>query len=473
MGCIASPEYLPRRHIFLFLYINFSAIICCIIAIFRYGYSLENRFKVCALYHWTQISLLRDYIISSATTSKMAGFNFHTTPSPHLLSINWICVLMEEPKVYSVVELTNMIKERLRTDDVLANVWVKGEISNLHVHSSGHVYFTLKDEGAVLNCALFKGSRKCVDFDIQDGMNVLVRGSIDVYVQGGRYNLVVREIERTGIGTLYLKFIALKNKLAKEGLFNAEHKKELPRFPGTIGVVTSPTGAALRDIIRVLGWRYPLARVIVAPARVQGKGAADTIIEGIRLLNEIDAVDIIIIGRGGGSLEDLWAFNEERLARAIFASEKPVVTGIGHETDVTIADFVGDVRGATPSAAAELVVPNLAELRDFVAHAGERMVKAIDSGMDDYRQKCDELSSDLSAAIKQLIASKVEMVKGLGRTLEALSPRSTIERGYSVVLKLPGRKVVDRLDKVDIDDELDIIVKDGSIISKVKEKRGD
>ncbi len=380
---------------------------------------------------------------------------------------------MEEPKVYSVVELTNMIKERLRTDDVLANVWVKGEISNLHVHSSGHVYFTLKDEGAVLNCALFKGSRKCVDFDIQDGMNVLVRGSIDVYVQGGRYNLVVREIERTGIGTLYLKFIALKNKLAKEGLFNAEHKKELPRFPGTIGVVTSPTGAALRDIIRVLGRRYPLARVIVAPARVQGKGAADTIIEGIRLLNEIDAVDIIIIGRGGGSLEDLWAFNEERLARAIFASEKPVVTGIGHETDFTIADFVGDVRGATPSAAAELVVPNLAELRDFVAHAGERMVKAIDSGMDDYRQKCDELSSDLSAAIKQLIASKVEMVKGLGRTLEALSPRSTIERGYSVVLKLPGRKVVDRLDKVDIDDELDIIVKDGSIISKVKEKRGD
>src|SRR5437867_4026625 len=278
-----------------------------------------------------------------------------------------------ERQGYTVSELTLRLKAAL--EEAFPAVWVEGEISNLRTPGSGHSYFTLKDEGAQLSAVLFRGRGRRVRFDLEDGMQVLVFGGLDVYAARGQYQLVVEMMEPKGLGALQLAFEQLKRKLEAEGLFDEGRKRPLPHFPRTIGIVTSPTGAALRDMLHIIGRRFGGLRVLVAPVRVQGEGAAAEIVDALRNLDEVAGLDVIIVGRGGGSIEDLWAFNDERVVRAIVASKVPVISAVGHETDFTIADFVADLRAPTPSGAAELVVREklavisaLAELYDLLQH---------------------------------------------------------------------------------------------------------
>lgn len=268
-----------------------------------------------------------------------------------------------DKRILSVGDINRYIKDALEMDDRLQNIWVRGEISNFTHHSRGHMYFTLKDERGVLKTVMFAGSNRYLKFIPQNGMKVLARGNVSVYEQGGQYQLIAREMQPDGIGSLYLAYEQLKQKLEEEGLFDPGAKKEIPAYPRAIGVITSPTGAAVRDIVTTLRRRYPLARIIFLPAQVQGDEAPQSISEAIERMNRCDFVDVIIVGRGGGSIEELWAFNTEIVARAIFASKIPIISAVGHETDFTIADFVADVRAATPTAAAELAAPRIAELR--------------------------------------------------------------------------------------------------------------
>ena len=257
-------------------------------------------------------------------------------------------------RIATVTQINNYIKAIMEQTPVLQNVWIKGEISNFKLHSSGHIYLTLKDGGAVLRAVMFRGAAQSLRFRPEDGMKVLARGRISVYEAGGQYQLYIEEMEAEGQGDLYAKFEALKKQLGEEGLFDEQRKKKLPQFPAAIGIATSPTGAAVRDMINILRRRYPMVRVILYPCLVQGEGAAKTVVSAIEHFNSTKSVDVIIIGRGGGSIEDLWAFNEEITARAVAASELPVISAVGHETDFTISDFVADLRAPTPSAAAEL-----------------------------------------------------------------------------------------------------------------------
>ncbi|MCD4800938.1 MAG: exodeoxyribonuclease VII large subunit, partial [Methanococcoides sp.] len=257
---------------------------------------------------------------------------------------------------YTVTELNNLIKNTLTNNPKLNQIWVQGEISNLTKHSSGHYYFTVKDGKSQISCVSFKSVNRNLRFELESSMKVLVFGSVDVYVVRGQYQLYVQDIRPDGVGELYKAYEQLKNKLEKEGIFSDVHKIPIPEYPLRVGVVTSPTGAAIHDILNVIGRRYPV-NILLSPTIVQGERSAESIVRSIELLNQTD-VDVIIVGRGGGSLEDLWAFNEEVVARAIFNSEKPIVSAVGHETDFTIADFTADMRAPTPSAAAELVVPD-------------------------------------------------------------------------------------------------------------------
>lgn len=265
--------------------------------------------------------------------------------------------------IFSVSQLTRYIKEVFDFDEVLNDVIVKGEVSNFKLHSSGHMYFTLKDNEAKIKCVMFKGYSSRLKFMPEDGMNIIAYGSVTVYERDGQYQLYCSKLEPDGYGSLYLAFEQLKEKLLKEGLFDEKYKKKLPVFPRKIGVVTSSTGAVIRDIINVSSKRFCGISILLYPAKVQGDGAAESIVEGIRYFNTRDDIDVIIIGRGGGSIEELWAFNEEIVARAIFESRIPVISAVGHETDYTIADFVADVRASTPSHAAEIAVPRFDELK--------------------------------------------------------------------------------------------------------------
>ncbi|MFB5759529.1 exodeoxyribonuclease VII large subunit [Paenibacillus medicaginis] len=284
---------------------------------------------------------------------------------------------MAEQKIYSIKELNRYIRMKLESDRILSDVWIRGEISNFTHHSSGHMYFTLKDESSRIKSIMFASHNQRLPFVPKEGSRVIARGNISVYERDGQYQFYATHMQPDGIGSLYLAYEQLKQRLEAEGLFAIERKRALPRFPRTIGVVTSPTGAAVRDIITTLQRRYPQARVLLYPVLVQGKGAAASIVKAIAKLNEMMEADVLIVGRGGGSLEELWAFNEEIVARAIYSSAIPVISAVGHETDFTIADFTADLRAATPTAAAELAVPHLFELTDQVRQRELRLRNAL------------------------------------------------------------------------------------------------
>lgn len=283
----------------------------------------------------------------------------------------------QDVKIYSIKQINRYIKMRLESDDILRNVWIRGEISNFKHHSSGHMYFTLKDEEGRLRCVMFASANQRLAFMPREGTRVIANGAISVYERDGAYQFYVSEMQPDGIGNLYLAFEQLKQKLAAEGLFSADRKRPIPKFPKAVGVITSPTGAAVRDILITLQRRSPSTPVVLYPVAVQGVHAAPTIVKAIETMNRLDEVDVLIVGRGGGSLEELWAFNEEPVARAIAASRIPVISAVGHETDVTIADFVSDLRAATPTAAAELSVPHHLELKQQISYHQQRLYRAL------------------------------------------------------------------------------------------------
>lgn len=399
-------------------------------------------------------------------------------------------MVFEEKGIYTVHEFTLAVKGIL-TSGQFNDAWVRGEISNFTNHKSGHRYFTLKDKNSQLQCVMFKWYGKNLRFELEHGMKVLVLGDLDVYEQKGVYQLKVRAIRPDGIGELYKAYEQLKNKLAMEGLFSPEHKKSLPRFPKKIGIATSPTGAVLHDILTVIRRRYPV-NLLFIPTIVQGEYATQSIIDSISALNRTD-VDLIILGRGGGSIEDLWAFNEELVARAIFNSRIPIISAVGHETDYTIADFVADVRAPTPSAAAEIAVPDRAELANHINRLGDRLIEnqrrnisdsinhisELKAGVEprlllerlsNYMQYTDEMTQRQILSLKRILESKTSLFNAHAGKLDAVSPLGTLLRGYSITLKLPEETLVRRIGDVEKKDELSIIVNDGKIKCKVNDK---
>lgn len=356
-----------------------------------------------------------------------------------------------EPKIATVSQINGYIKKILDGNVILNDIWIKGEISNFKLHYSGHMYITLKDEGSVLKAVMFKGAASGLMFEPSDGMRVLARGRISVYEAGGSYQLYITEMIPDGVGDLYIAFEQMKKRLDEEGLFDEGHKKPIPQFPECVGVVTASTGAAVRDIINVITRRYPRVKILLYPALVQGNGAAQSVVSGIEYFNNNKAADVLIVGRGGGSIEDLWAFNEEPVARAIYNSEIPVISAVGHETDFTIADFVADLRAPTPSAAAELAVPSQTELLSYIATCRVRMDNAVVKMIEGYNLKLQALKAksplqkiqDLQLRVDEylksceksfgmkLLSGKKQLAENAAK-LDALSPLKVLSRGYIV-----------------------------------------
>lgn len=364
----------------------------------------------------------------------------------------------------SVSELNARIKGLIESDPVLGSVYVRGELSNYKVYPSGHHYFTLKDAESSLRCVMFRSAASKLRFRPESGMRVTAWGRVAVYPRDGAYQLYCEGLMPEGAGDLQVAYEQLKAKLADEGLFDPAHKKPIPRYPERIAVITSSAGAAVHDIIRVLRKRWPVAKVVLLPVRVQGVEAPPEIAGALRYANKYRVADVIITGRGGGSIEDLWAFNDERVARAIYASELPVISAVGHEPDVTIADFVADLRAATPSNAAELVAPDMSELRDALRSAAARLDQAVDRSLSQRRAALTELSSRRvmqsptgfidqrrleldsirlrldAAATGRLNRERQEFAR-LAAKLDALSPLKVLGRGYSIALDAEGRAV--------------------------------
>ncbi len=319
----------------------------------------------------------------------------------------------------TVTALTKYIKRKLSGDPHLKEVWLRGEISNFKHHSRGHMYMSLKDSGARIQSVMFAGNNKSLKFRPENGMNVLIRGEINVYEPMGQYQLYIQEMQPDGIGDLHLAFEQLKEKLEKEGLFKLEHKKTIPPYPKHIGVITSPTGAAVRDIITTISRRYPIVPLTILPVLVQGERTAQSVSKAIQYANEQLDCDLLIVGRGGGSIEDLWGFNEERVARSIFQSNIPIISAVGHETDTTISDFVSDVRAATPTGAGELAVPSIVELAEKIQSFNARLQRAMDARKSDAEQHLTRLRK--SYAFKYPVQLLQQKEQDLDRTLEQLS----------------------------------------------------
>lgn len=398
--------------------------------------------------------------------------------------------------VYTVTELTRTIKSVLERSPNLSSLLVKGEISNFKHHSSGHMYFTLKDERGRLKCVMFRGKNAALRFRPEDGMTVVAGGSISVYEAAGEYQLYVDELYPAGQGALHLAFEQLKERLAAEGLFAAERKRSLPFLPRKVGVITSPTGAAIRDILSVLTRRFPNVDILIAPAIVQGEAGPPSVVEAIRRMNQRDDVDVLIVGRGGGSLEELWTFNDERVARAIAASRIPVISAVGHETDVTIADFAADQRAPTPSAAAEMAVPERAMLAREVAACMERLVgaqlkliarlkenlgfleqsPALTRPGDRVRQlsqQVDELVYRAGLAIRRSTESRRSRLEALVGKLDGLSPLGTLARGYAICRFAGTDQVVTDAAMTKPGDALVVRVRRGEIACRVTGGEGD
>jgi exodeoxyribonuclease VII large subunit len=364
-------------------------------------------------------------------------------------------------KFFTISELNDLIKGTLETQ--LDALWVQGEISNFRVPPSGHFYFTLKDDKSQIGAVMFRRQGARLRFVPENGMAVLCYGRVSVYALRGDLQLYVEDLEPHGQGALYLAFEQLKNKLAAEGLFSAERKRPLPFLPGSVGIVTSDRGAAIHDMLRILGDRYPDRCVVIRAVKVQGEGAAKEIADGIADLNRLGAVDVIIVGRGGGSLEDLWAFNEEIVARAIYASRIPVVAAVGHEVDFTIADFVADQRAPTPTAAAEMVVPRKADLLEQIEMLELQLQRCMEFKLSntrenftswvkrladpgrklrEHQQRLDELSIDLLRRLRDRLRGCKDHLAHQSGKLGALSPLAVLERGYSITHKLPEERIV-------------------------------
>ena len=367
--------------------------------------------------------------------------------------------------IYTVSQLTSSIKIVL--EDSFQNIWVDGEISNFKA-VAGHFYFTLKDDKSELKCVFFKSSNEKIKFEIKDGMRVLCRGKISIYEQRGVYQLYVARIEPKGIGELQLAFEQLKEKLFKEGLFDEAHKKPIPLLPERIGIVTSITGAAIRDILHVLNKRFSNVEVIINPVKVQGDEAKEEISSAIEEFNRLGNVDVMIVGRGGGSLEDLWAFNEEIVARAIYNSEIPVISAVGHEIDWTISDFVADLRAPTPSVAAEMVIAKKSELTGRLDEIEKKIINFPMDIVREYEQRLDEIEDGIGLRFRHYMELKEDNFKLLSEKIQILSPLGILDRGYSISFKLPDRKIIKNSQTLKKGDEIETRVSKGSFVSRIE-----
>ncbi len=399
---------------------------------------------------------------------------------------------MQNTLVLSVSQLNRYIKMNFDADENLANIFISGEISNFTNHyRTGHLYFTLKDDSAAVRAVMFNSSAKRLKYMPEDGMKVIARGRVSVYEATGQYQLYVDDMQPDGVGALNLAYEQLKEKLQKEGLFSEHHKKPLPPYPEKVGVITSPTGAAVRDIINVLGRRFPYAEIVFCPVLVQGDGAHLQLTDAVNMFNSERAADVIIIGRGGGSIEDLWEFNDEGLARAVYNSEIPVISAVGHETDFTICDFVADMRAPTPSAAAELAVPDANELQYALSALKNRMFLNVSSGIADRRSRLEYLTSNgalkspdemlsnrsqrLDTAFSKMLSSyenriggkKVEFISA-ATALSKLDPMSVLMRGFAFVSDKSGKNVYSS-QALAKGDKINVRFHDGSAVCEVKE----
>ncbi len=396
-----------------------------------------------------------------------------------------------EYNAITVSDLNQYIKNKIDADEYLNNVLVKGEISNFKHHYTGHMYFTLKDEKSLIKCIMFKGYTTNLNFIPKDGMKVLLLGSISVFERDGVYQIYVKAMQEDGIGNLYREYEKLKQKLENEGLFSKEHKRQIPCMPKTIGVLTSNTGAVIRDIINVSTRRNPNVHILLYPVPVQGEGAAIKIVEAIKFMNNKQLADVLIVARGGGSLEDLWPFNEEILARAIYESKIPIISAVGHETDFTISDFVADLRAPTPSAAAELAVPNIEDIKEKIHIYEVRYKQALRKKLEIMKlryEKCmssrafkdplkqvndnyiilDNIIKQMHLATTNRIVKEKEKAIKLISKVDALSPLKTLTRGYCITTK--GKEVLKSINELKVDDEIDIRFIDGFSRAKILEK---
>lgn len=394
--------------------------------------------------------------------------------------------------IFSVGQINRYVKNMFTQDFILQKIYVKGEVSNCKYHTSGHIYFSLKDETGVLSCVMFAGHRRGLAFRMKDGDRVVVGGAVEVYERDGRYQLYAKEISLEGAGALYERFLALKTELEEMGMFAQEYKQPIPAFIHRLGVVTAPTGAAVQDIRNISLRRDPYLQIILYPALVQGEGAADSIVRGIHMLDQAE-VDVIIVGRGGGSIEDLWAFNEEKVARAIFECRTPIISAVGHETDFTIADFVADLRAPTPSAAAELAVADFRQILQNIAGLRDRMQKAMqrmaelgraqlmqyqmrfqylnpEAKLRDNRQRLADLDELLRRAMKNRIAEERHMLGIYLERYRGLSPLYKLNQGYSFVSDREGNGIISTK-QVHSGDLLEISVTDGVIEAEVRSSR--
>jgi len=374
--------------------------------------------------------------------------------------------MFERRTIITVSQLTRNIRQLLEAS--FGTVWVEGEVSNVRCPSSGHIYFTLKDEFSQIRCVMFRGQALGLKFKLKDGMSVVISARVSVYESGGQYQLYTHIIEPKGKGSLQLAFEQLKERLFKEGLFDERHKKPIPFLPWTIGIITSPTGAVLRDILHVLDKRFENFNVIIFPVKVQGQGAKEEIKETIEFCNTQREVGVIILARGGGSIEELWAFNEEMVARAIFESEIPIISAIGHETDFTISDFVSDVRAPTPSRAAELVIPQkedlIKEINDYVKQLRRNLEGLIPS----YRQRIDEATASLERNFSDIVGEKNRVFESAVVKLEALNPLKILKRGYSIAVRFPDDKIITQTKQIRDGDRIKTKLSKGSFVSRVE-----
>ena len=392
-------------------------------------------------------------------------------------------------KVFSVAQINAYIKRIFQSDYALNRIYIKGEVSNCKYHSSGHIYFSLKDDKSQISCVMFANQRiNGLDFEMENGQTVIVSGSISVFERNGTYQLYANEISLDGIGRLYVEFEKLKDKLYREGLFDHEKKKPIPQNPKTIGIVTAKTGAAIHDIMSVAKRRNPYIQLVLYPAQVQGDGAADTIVRGIQTLDRY-GVDTIIIGRGGGSIEDLWAFNEEMVARAIYAAKTPIISGTGHEVDTTIADYAADLRAATPTAACELAVPDLRETLDAIDARKRSLSVQIRYILRNYELRLEQYSGKLRsfdpklqlqeqrmtlAELEDRLTKRMDFLRNryqhrlelYAQRLQGLSPTAKLIGGYGYLSDQSGRPVVSAT-QISKGDEVQITISDGSIKTKV------
>lgn len=398
---------------------------------------------------------------------------------------------MIEPKIFSVGQINHYIKNLIENDFILNSLWVKGEISNFKYHSTGHMYFTLKDNNAAINCVMFKGSADILPFIPENGMSVVICGYISIYEKTGQYQLYAELMEPLGAGALNTAFEQLKAKLDLEGLFDDDYKREICKYPKCIGVITSPVGAAIRDIINISKRRNSSVKIVVIPALVQGENAVDSIVSAIKLANEWGKCDTLILGRGGGSMEDLQAFNDEKVARAVFASENPVISAVGHETDFTIVDFVADLRAPTPSAAAELAVNN----REFDNERIDNIIESLNSNINSrilyeknrlenlmerrfFKRPMDNITdneiyiSNLEKQMNNIIKSKLTekniVFERLLSKMELLSPFAMLKKGYTIIENNRGKNIK-TIDDIDLYDNIKILFKDGEVKAEVKD----